>query len=198
MIEARVDWWGLVLETLRTPNTAAERIMSWKLPRPVLYQALIAVSALNALVAGIGALMRPVDGPLPPLLSSPLSFFVLVAGGVVVAVHILYWVGRAMGGTGDLGDLLALFTWLQVLRFLGQVAVLVSSIVFPALALLLALAIFLVGVWLVLHFVNSAMRLNSLMHAAGLLIATLAGLMLGLMLLITLIGAANLGLAPSV
>ena len=191
-------WADLAVETLRNPQDAAARIMSWQLPRTELYIALLAAAALTALIVGsVSAMGPPADPelleavPMLALFQRPLALFVLTAGGLVVMVHALYWAGSAMGGEGDLGDLIALMAWLQGLRVVAQLVVLVVSIIAPSIAGLLALMVMIVACWLMLHFISAALRLDSLWRAFGALVAVSAGLLLGLMLNVTLFGLAG-------
>ncbi len=191
-------WTDLAVDTLRDPQDAAARIMGWQVPRRELYIALLAVSALTALIVGtVSTLGPPPDQelldtvPMLALFQRPLALFVLTAGGLIVMVHALYWAGNAMGGQGDLGDLIALMAWLQALRVAAQIGILALSAVVPSIAGLLALMVMIVAFWLMLHFVSAALHLGSLWRAFGILMAVSAGLLLGLMLIVTLFGLAG-------
>ena len=191
-------WTALAIETLRDPRAAAARIMALHLPRTELYLALLAVSALTALTVGTVSVLGPPPDPeileavpVMALLQRPLALFVLTAGGLIVMVHALYWAGTAIGGEGDLGDLIALMAWLQGLRVVAQLGILALSVVVPGIAGLLALVVMIVAFWLMLHFVSAALHLGSLLRAFGVFIAVTAGLLLGLMLIITLFGLAG-------
>lgn len=186
----------LALDTLRDPKGTAERIMGWNLDRGTLYTALFAVAAVNALLASTPVVLSPgsmdeaVRAALPILgmLERPLMFFALVAGTLVIMIQALFWAGRAMGGQGQLGEMMVLIVWLQALRAVAQAAILVAGLVAPFLAGLLALGLQLVAFWLFLHFLSAAMRFDSLLRAFGLLIAVATGLFIGLMLILTLLG----------
>ena len=186
----------LAIDTLRDPKAVAERIMGWNLDRQTLYVALFAVAAINALLASAPVVIM--DGSIDPaaraaipmlaLLERPFALFAIIAGGLLLMVHGLVWAGRAMGGQGAFTDMLALLTWLQALRAAAQALVFVLSLIVPAIAGLVALAVAIVAFWLLLHFISAALRFDSLFRAFGLLIAVLAGLFLGMMLIVTLTG----------
>ena len=191
-------WVDLAVETLRDPQATAAQIMRWQVPRGELYMALLAVSALTALIVGTVSSLGPAPDPelldavpVMALFQRPLALFVLTAGGLIVMVHALYWAGSAMGGKGDLGDLIALMAWLQALRVAAQVVILVLSAIVPGIAGLLALVVMIVAFWLMLHFISAALHLGSLLRAFGILIAVSAALLLGLMFMITLFGLAG-------
>ena len=191
-------WADLAVETLRSPQDAAARIMGWQVPRTELYIALLAVSALTALIVGAVSTLGPPPGPelleavpVMSLFQRPLALFVLTAGGLIVMVHARYWAGNAMGGGGNLSDLIALMAWLQGLRVAAQVVIVTLSALVPGVASLLALVVMIVAFWLMLHFISAALRLGSLLKALGILIAVSAGLLVGLMLIITLFGLAG-------
>lgn len=198
-------WAQLAVDTVRDPQGTAQRIMGWQIGRAELYMALVAVSAMNAFLAGASSALSPMSGdpaaleamPMLALMSRPLVLFVLIAGGLFLTVHGLFWVGRAMGGKGALTDMLALLTWLQALRAAAQAGVLLLSLAVPVLGGLVALAVVIVAFWLLLHFISAALRFESLFRAFGVLVAVSTALFIGLMLLVTLMGG-TVGGMPSV
>lgn len=195
-------WPQLALDTLRDPKAAATQIIGWNLERPTLYMALVAVAAVNALLASAPVVLAPggVDEaarmalPILALLEKPLMFFALVVGTLVIMIQGLFWAGRAMGGQGEMTDMMALIIWLQALRAVAQVVILLLGLAIPLLGGLAALGLQLVAFWLFLHFISAAMRFDSLFRALGLLVAVAAGLFLGLMLILTLLGVSAGGL----
>ncbi|MEO9573657.1 MAG: YIP1 family protein [Roseobacter sp.] len=195
-------WPQLAVDTLRDPKDTAVQIMGWNLDRATLYMALFAVAAVNALLAsapvvlsqgGIDASARAAL-PILALLERPIMFFVIVAGTLVVMIQALFWAGRAMGGTGEMTEMMSLIIWLQALRALAQVGILTVGFIAPVLASLVALGLQIVAFWLFLHFISAAMRFNSLLRAFGLLVAVATALFLGMMLLLTLTGFSAGGL----
>lgn len=191
MTPVPINWGGLVLETLQNPPGAAKQIMSWDLPRGILYQALAAMVAINTLVYGIGYYLNPTPNGKAMGLDTPIASFAIGFGGVLVLVHLFFWAGRAVGGTGRFGDFLSLFIWFQAISVLGLLASLLGFMILPALGLLVNLSVLVFSIWLLVHFLKSGLGLTSLWHAAGLLIGVPTGVILGLSLLIGLIGGAT-------
>lgn len=196
-------WSELALDTLRDPKGTAHRIMGWNLDRATLYMALFAVAAVNTLLASTPVVLSPggVDAaaraalPVLALLERPIMFFVIVAGTLVIMIQAFFWAGRAMGGTGEMTDMMALIIWLQALRAVAQAVILAVGIAAPVLATLVALGLQIVAFWLFLHFISAAMRFDSLLRAFGLLIAVATGLFIGLMMILSLLGISAGGIA---
>lgn len=195
-------WAQMAVDTVRDPQGTAQKIMGWQIGRAELYMALIAVSAMNAFLAGASSALSPMSTdpaavaamPMLALMNRPLVLFVLIAGGLIVTVHGFFWAGRAMGGKGALTDMLALLTWLQALRAAAQAGVLLLSLAVPLLGGLVALAVVIVAFWLLLHFISAALRFDSLFRAFGVLAAVSIALFLGLMMLVTMMGVTAEGL----
>ncbi|MGJ5619209.1 Yip1 family protein [Sulfitobacter sp. MF3-043] len=188
----------LVQTTLRAPRLAAAQIIEWQLSRDVLWTALGLVAVLNTFVVVLLVQMAQPDMPLPSYFNSPLVLYVLLAGTMVVYVHAIYWAGLAIGGQGSLGDVLALVVWLQVLRAVAQIGVLVLTVIVPSLALILSLAIAVWGLWILLNFITAALSLPTIGHAAAVLIIGAVGLVLGLGIMLSLIGLAAQGVLSNV
>ena len=162
----------LAIQTIRTPELAARVLLGLNVPTQTLWMALILMAVLNALLYGFAMVMTPVPEGAPFFaLPSPFVFFALVALGLVAMVWALTQIGRWMGGQGSLRDVLILFTWLQFLRIMAQAAAVLVSFASGILSMMASTGIFVVGVWIGLHFVNEGHRLGSLGKAAGVLIA---------------------------
>lgn len=193
-----MTWNELIVETIRDPDAAARRMLGWNLPRRTLYEAILAVSALNALLAGISNLLLPAGLELPGVFNAPLAYFVVIAGGLIIMANLFYWAGRSMGGVGEMDDILTFVAWLQGLRALAQIVVLALTFILPGIAALLAIAVSLYGVYVLIQFLKVAHGFSNAMQAVGLLIAVVAGLSIGLMLLLTLAGVSVGGLSTNV
>ena len=194
----RDDLVALALLTIRAPQEAAHQILSVYYSRDVLWSALALVGAVNSIIFSV---TTQITGPVPTMpafFNNPLAFFLIYTGMMVMMVHAFYWTGRAMGGVGDLGELLALTVWLQALRAVAQVGLLVLLLLSPALAFLYSIVIGLLGVWILLSFVSVALRLNSLGGAFAVLVVGTLGLALGLVVLGSMIGLTAMGVSANV
>lgn len=193
-----VNWPQLALMTIRAPKEAAAIIMSWQLPRTELWLTAALVAILSTFMSSLSNMLLPVPEPLAGMVNNPFTLFMIVAGGFVVTVHALFWTGRAMGGSDDMSDLLALLVWLQFLRLAAQVIVLLSVLLVPVLAGFLVLIVGIVTIWIFLNFISVGLQLNSLMKAVFVLLAGAVAMSLGFSLLLSMIGVGALGVPANV
>ena len=191
------DLADLVRLTLRDPASAGRQIMALNLGRDALWTALALVASVNTLILSVSAMMLPPSG-LPAFFDSPLAMFVILTGVLVLTVHAIYWTGQALGGQGDLGDLLALLVWLQGLRVGVQFIVTLLLFAAPTLSLVVSLVAGVWALWISLHFIAVTFGFASLGKAAGVLLVATIGLILGLGMLMSLIGLSIMGGTASV
>jgi Yip1-like protein len=183
---ARAMMMTMVMLSVRNPALAARQLMALNLPSRVLWLVLLLMSILNAILFTTSNLLFPVPMPMPLVFSSPFYYFGFITAGLVLSIHAIYWAGRGLGGTGSLNDIMVVMVWLQVLRVLVQAAVLVLMLVAPAMTGILAIAAALVGVYIVMHFVDQAHRLNSLGRTAFVLVVSVLAIALGLSMILAL------------
>ncbi|MGB5864680.1 MAG: YIP1 family protein [Sulfitobacter sp.] len=187
----------LALETIQSPRTAAQKIISLNLSRDVLWSGLVLVACLNSIIYSFSLFMGDIS-VLPSLFRNPLLFFVMVGGVLVLSVHAFYWTGRALGGQGDLGDLLVLLVWLQGLRAVAQAVMFVLMLVSPGIGQLFSLIIGVFGIWITVNFITEALRLPGLLHGVGVMVMAAVGIIFGLVILAGLIGIGTLGVPVNV
>ncbi len=184
----------LIQQSLKAPRDAAETVIGMQLGRDVLWTALALVAVINTFLILIIIEVSGPTVPLPGYFNRPLALFILIAGLTVVYVHAMYWSGLAIGGQGNLMDVLALVVWFQILRALAQGLVILVSLLIPSLGALLSLAVAIWGFWIFLNFLATALHLNSPWHAIAVLVVAFVGLVLGLGILMAVLG----GLAQGV
>ncbi|MEP3329201.1 Yip1 family protein [Sedimentitalea sp.] len=188
----------LAVLTIKTPAEASRVLLGMDIPREALWTGLALVAVLNGLLFTLSNLLVPGPSPLPEIFLVPALYTVVVAGGLVLTVYALFWTGRFMGGTGSLDDIMLTILWLQGLRVALMVVVIVLILTVPVLSALLVFAASIYGLYILLHFIDQAHRLNSLAKSAGVLVASMAAIVLGLTLLISLFGGPISGLSAYV
>lgn len=191
---ASKDIQALIVETIKSPATAAEKILATRLPENVLWMALVLMSVLNSIVYSITLKLNPPVDPqsgmlmVPAAFQSPLVFTVILFIALIISVLLLQRLGQAIGGgQGSLGDVLTVITWMQVLRLVLQLAVLVLSLVLPFLGGLLALVASIYGLYILAVFLKTAHRYDTVMQAFILMLATFLTVVVGLTLLLTIL-----------
>jgi hypothetical protein len=185
---------------------AARFVLASGLRRDILWSLLLLVSIANATLVWVSnALTGPTPEQLaqmpiqiPAIIFSPLFAFVFLAGALVITVHVLHWLGAAIGGTGSLENMLAVLVWLQGLRVMAQVVLLVLMLAVPSLAGLFGLAVAILSLWILVHFVNEAAGLDSIFKTVGVLLSAMVGVILGLSFILTITGLATMGIDANV
>ncbi len=188
----------LTAETVTEPRVAAARLISLGLPRHILWQGLVLAIVLNALAFWLGTMAAPAPQPMPPMLGSPVMFALTLGCGAVITVFAITLTGKWLGGEAQLTDVLVLVVWLQCLRFVVQIAATVLSVILPGLALIALMAVNIYGFWIFLNFIDVAHRFNSLGKSMGVLLMAAVGIALGLVIMLSLIGATTVGVSAHV
>jgi len=196
-MNTQIHWQSLVLDSLKTPKEAAEQVLSWRLPPEFLWQALALVAIINAILSALSNYVVPVPDPLSGLMLSPAIFAMVVAFGLIATNYVLSWIGRLIGGTGSFYDMMSLLVWLQVLRALAQVILLVLLVTMPVVATLFVLFVSIATLWIFINFVQIGLGLRSIGQAIAVVISAAAGVILGLSMLLSLLGV-SVGVPPNV
>ncbi|HBS49716.1 MAG TPA: YIP1 family protein [Rhodobacteraceae bacterium] len=179
----------LVVQSVTDPAGAAARILALNLGREAVWTGLFLAVVLNTIMFVISDMLMPPPPPEMAVFDMPaVVYFGFMLGGLLVTAVALHKVGRGLGGTGEFAEILVLLVWLQILRVLALAAVLVLTLTVPLLAMLATLATGLYGLYIMLHFIDQAHRLNSLGRSAGVLIASVLAVALGLVVLLQLAG----------
>lgn len=197
---------ALTMLTLRDPATAARMVIAAGFPRDVLWMLLALVSVANASLVWLSDVLA---GPtpeqvaqmpfqIPSIIFSPLFAFVFLSGALVITVHVLHWLGSAIGGQGSLDNMLSVLIWLQGLRVIAQIVLLVLILAVPSIAGLFGLGVAILSFWILVHFVNEAAGLGSVFKTVGVLLTAMVGVILGLSFILTVTGLASMGIDANV
>ncbi|MFC4668429.1 YIP1 family protein [Seohaeicola nanhaiensis] len=179
---------ALALQSVTDPAAAARVLLGLRLPRSVLWQGLVLMAVLQAVIYALSDLAFAEPNPMRLLFGGPLQFFMIALLGMVLFVYVLRMAGRLFGGQGELDDVLAVMVWLNALRAAAQVAMLVLSLTVPMVAMVLMLVVTFFGLYISMHFINEALRLNSLLRSFFVLLVASLAIGIALSILLSLVG----------
>ncbi|MDU8911019.1 YIP1 family protein [Aestuariicoccus sp. MJ-SS9] len=186
---------NLAWQTVVAPQDVARLLLSLRLTHEALLLAFATVVVLNALLFSLSVQMSPTASPLQPILGSPVIFMLSLGGSLAIVALAITWTGRALGGAGRIETVGLLLIWLQALRMLVQVAMLVLIPLSPQLGAFLAFAAAIAGVWILVNFIEVAHEFGSLFKSALVLLLGVTGMALGVSIIFSLIGVTTTGLA---
>lgn len=149
-------YFELLRATFQMPRDVAARLIGMGLPRAVLWQAMLLVMVLSALLAEIGLFVMAGAGDLPDAaaIGMPVALAVIQMGFLVLLAGAIARVGRHYGGGGDFDGALTIVIWLQAVFLAVQGAqILLSLIGFSLIAGLLGAVSFPVFFWLLTQFI---------------------------------------------
>ena len=182
-------WRQLMIDTLVRPREAARQVLGAGIEQGALLEGAIGVTCAGVVLAYIAARTTPggIDAVSAVLLGNPLLGAAVELAALGVIAFLTDRIGRLFGGTGGFYGALTLVVWLNAMMVLLQTGQLVALALLPPLAVVLALAALLWGLWAFANFVaelhgfqNPAMVLGGvvltavvLFFAAGMLLAML-------------------------
>ena len=179
-----------VLTTIRTPRDGAQWVKSITMPRQSRWEAL-------ALFMVVGVVFNQITGFLMfgdfriimmGLTLNPITYAMIQMAVLVIMVFAVFWIGRAMGGTGGFGDAILLIAWLQAIMTLLQVAQTIAILLIPALGIIIAVASFMLFFWLLSNFIAELHGFTSIPKVLGMILISMIGLTFGMTILLSIIG----------
>lgn len=180
---------SLFVETLRDPRAAARGLLAADIPRTAAWMALALVAVISAMLAWFGGvLLGQPEGPFGSL--GPGMLAVLVYSNMVILVFALFWTGRMLGATEDLGRYVVVMAWGQAVASALQVAQLLAILALPGLAGLLTIAMTLYLLWIMLVFLGEAAGHTGIGRTILHLMLAMVGMVIGLTLILSVVGIA--------
>ncbi|MDP5216158.1 YIP1 family protein [Ruegeria sp. 2205SS24-7] len=192
-------WRDLAILTLKAPAQAARELLALQLERNVLWLAFALAIVLNTAAQTLSDLvLSNMTGELPVLALPPIAYAGFFTGAILLFVSVLSFVGPKMGGSGRFNDVFVLIIWLQYLRFGLELLVLVLLLVAPVFGALIGIAGSLVGLYIMVHFIDQAHRLNSLGQSVLLLLISIIAMAVVIYFVLSLAGGPVVGNATFV
>jgi hypothetical protein len=180
----------MVLRTIRNAREGAEEVLSLGVPREALWTALTLVVVLSILLAQVTSILITGTASMGGLPIGPAAAGLIQLFLMVVMTFAIFWIGRAMGGTGSFEEAILLVTWLQFIMVCLQVVQTVALFFVPPLAGLVGLFGLVLFLWLLTNFVAVLHGFTSLVQVFIMIILSAFGIAFGLSLILTLIGVA--------
>ncbi len=145
---------AMVWRSITSPREGAAEVLALGVPRQALWLILLIVVVLSILLAQLTALIAaPGEVMMDSILGNPVVAGSIQFGLLVIIIFAVFWIGRAMGGTGSFEESMLLMSWLQFIMVCVQVAQTLSMLVLPPLAGLIGIAALALFFWLMTSFV---------------------------------------------
>ncbi len=147
------DLMGMVMRTLQSPREGAHEVLAIGIPREAIWLVIAIVVVLSAFLGQVVALLTGGEAAMGGLLGSPVVSGILQLLAILLTIAAVYWVGRAMGGTGTFTDAAILISWLQFVMICVQLVQIAALLFVPPLAGLIFIAALGIFLWILTEFV---------------------------------------------
>jgi hypothetical protein len=179
---------AMAWRTIRNPREGATELLSLGVPREALWPALALVVVLSILFAQVTSLLMTGQSgtagmPIGPAATGFIQLLLLV-----VMVFAIFWIGRAMGGSGSFEEAVLLVAWLQFIMVCLQVVQAAALLILPPVAGLIGIAGLVLFLWLLTNFIAVLHGFSSLVQVFVMIIVAAIGIAFGLSIILTLIG----------
>lgn len=178
----------MFVQTLQDPAGAGRTINALRWPHDIGWRVLAATTVLGAILVQVRGLLFGWPEALFVVANNPIGHAVIAFGMTVVLVFVLYYAGRAMGGSGTFGAALLSVAWFNVVVLILTTIQFLTLLVAPPLEGIVALITFGLEIWVLLQLLNALHGFNSLFKAFGLLILASFGVVIGFGAIIAVIG----------
>lgn len=181
---------GLVWRTVTNPREGAAEVLALGVPRQALWTILALVVVLSILLAHATGLLMLAGGGMAmgPIVMGPLVTGVVQLALLLLMVAAIYWIGRAMGGTGSFDETLLLVSWLQFIMVCIQAVQTVALILLAPLATIIGFAALVLFLWLLTSFVAVLHGFRSLAQVFLMILASAFGIAFALSILLAALG----------
>ncbi|WP_375690744.1 YIP1 family protein [Pseudooceanicola sp. LIPI14-2-Ac024] len=189
------DWLRrMVIDTVVAPRRAAEEWLSIPLGRDVTWTWVALLSVLNGILYSLTLPTEAEMGvTMPGFMQSPIILALAVAGILLLTAWFFATAGRILGGVGTFDTVLQASLWLQSLRFVFQLIVVLLSAVVPGIAGILALVGGIWSIYILVSFLTVVHRFDGPIKAIGVMLMGVIGVAFAMTFLLTLFGLAPSG-----
>jgi hypothetical protein len=179
---------AMVWRTVRNPREGATELLSLGVPREALWPALALVVVLSILFAQVTSLLMTGQAGMGGMPIGPAATGFVQLLLLVVMVFAIFWIGRAMGGSGSFEEAILLVAWLQFIMVCLQVVQAAALLILPPVAGLIGVAGLVLFLWLLTNFIAVLHGFSSLVQVFIMILVAAFGIAFGLSIILTLIG----------
>lgn len=193
MTQPTNPWLSLVGRTVTDARGVARDLLAMRFDRGTLWSMLVLVSILSVLAFETTQAVIPVNISPNMVRISPYALTVILGSGLVMMVFAFYFVGQVMGGKARFPGALLLMIWWQVMAMALQVVQTLVLLLLPFLANLISLIGLGYMFYLLIIFVDEMHGFANVFRALTTIVLAMIGIIVGLSLILTLIGATAQG-----
>lgn len=179
---------AMVWRTVRNPREGATEVLSLGIPREALWPALALVVVLSILFAQVTSLLVTGEAGMAGMPVGPAATGFIQLLLLVVMVFAIFWIGRAMGGSGSFEETILLVAWLQFIMVCLQVVQAVALLILPPVAGLIGVVGLVLFLWLLTNFIAVLHGFSSLIQVFIMILVAAFGIAFGLSIILTIIG----------
>lgn len=179
---------AMAWRTVKNPQEGATEVLSLGVPREALGPALALVVVLSIILAQVTAIFLAGSGVAGPMAVGPMVTGLFQLMVLIVMIFAIFWIGRAMGGTGTLAESALLVAWLQFIMVCLQVVQTLALLILPPFAGLVGVASLILFIWLLTNFVAVVHGFTSLVQVFLMILVSAFGLAFALSILLAILG----------
>jgi len=180
--------YDLTRETLVDPSAAARRILDGAIPREALWTLFLLVMVTSAFLTQLSVLIIPPDPEAAGFEIGAITVGVMVGGSILLTAAAATWIGRAFGGIAQLGDVLILTIWLQVVMIIAQVVQILVALIASGLEGIVVLASLGLLLWLLTNFIAVAHGFRALGQVFMMILVSFFAIAFGLSIVLVILG----------
>ncbi|OWU83556.1 hypothetical protein ATO6_16885 [Oceanicola sp. 22II-s10i] len=179
----------MALRSLTEPRAAAAELLSLSIPRDVLWTWLALLSVLNGVLywSTLPAQVE-VGVMVPAFMHSPILLTLGLAGLMILMTQFLVLAGRVLGGSGDFFRMLQITCWLQSLRLVFQMAVVIVTTIAPGIGAIMAVVGGIWGIFVLVNFLTEAHRFGTPLKAVATMVFAMLASAFALSFILAILG----------
>lgn len=144
---------GMAMQTIPEPRKIARELFGLGLDRGTLWMILVLLLTVSCgLSVAIGAMFPPDPSFDGTIFANPLMTSIAESSIAVIAVFLLFWVGRMFGGVGRFEDAIMTVIWMEFVLLLFSMLTVLFMLFAPSIGVLFWVMGSVTSLWVLSHF----------------------------------------------